>query len=289
MSESLPFGHPEGVQMSAPRGESLLPQSEQAALLRRRWGRLYRMAVPDLITPIALKQKLHGDDPELPESQRNLRRLVDKGIPYAETAWRIGQILREYVMWSSGPVSLWLAGYFDDAIGFFAVWLRQSPDISRAPAVWLRQSPDISRASAARAFNDMRLLRYIASENVLDQLPYIEETYADIREASTEEQFEQFRYAMRVKIAERDEEAYILRAKAEKSWTLPSQTLENFDDLWKVWLAEKPLYRDRLRPEDDVRLRQAYRIATSPEFTPGEKESFALFWLTVAFEALMPS
>lgn len=253
----------------APTEHYRMASEDRTTYCRTRWANYYGAAVPTLVSTRELCDAMPK---AFAGVERQLRNLLDTGLPYADTAWAIGQALHKQVPWSSGPVSLWLAGRFADAIGFFAVWW------SRYKGAW----PEHAHA----AFTQIGRLRDIAAETVFDREPHLFQTYAQMHAATEDEpqRFEAFRVAMRPLVPEEDEIRFEQRDLARDAWTLPASVVRGFDDAWNGWWTFRKKHKPRSLPlEHHAGFRAAFRIAGSAEFSVAETEQYAFNALASVF------
>lgn len=243
----------------------VLPAPKDSHICER-WRRYYKLAVPELVIPAQLRTLIvNADWPDMKGLERQLRTLEVRGLPRAETAWVIGQALRAKIPWSSGPISLWLAGHFADFTGFFATW-------------WLAMKRNSREDVALFALRLVSMLQYLGSATVFDRLPHVQETYADMEAVLAPDDFGAFRFTMRPIVNENDEIQYKQRVRAQDRWVLSQSAVNSFDAYWRAWLntrrLKKTQIRDAVDKKHDVAFRQAYRIARSSEFSREEVEDF---------------
>ncbi|MCL5258643.1 MAG: hypothetical protein M1314_02735 [Firmicutes bacterium] len=230
----------------------------------RRWAAYYRSVVPARINPPALSRAISKRYPADPAPERQLRNLADEGSapPLANLAWKIGQSLRDCLSWSSGPVALWQSCLFAEFVGFFATLLSSSEAASLTVDWW-------------RVLPAMYGLKFIARESVIDSRPEIVQMYELIADRATPSRLHEFWDSIGDVFSGTDLLLFEKREEARAVWLLHPDDLKIFDICWKRWINGSR----RISVDWDTRLKYAFTIAKSPDFSDQEKERFTIMCL----------
>ncbi len=190
-----------------------------------------RVHVNDLVAALVRQDTAVPTD-----SLASIKRYRIDRVPPPDTAWRIGEALRECgVPWASGIFALIACGHIGDAIAIVSLWLME------------QKNP---RRHLDRAWHMIALGPVLADQNILDNVPGLLEQHVrarridatlvnrilhkDLGELKSHKTQTELEF-----VSSGDVRAYVERELAKDAWADYARIAQRFNEIAIEWLAWK--------------------------------------------------